>query len=254
MAALALLATSALALLGPLAPDVARPAVRGGAMRHADDAAALGRRSSRRDLLAGGVAALGSLAALPAPVHASYALYQSSYDSFQDRKTTGYVPVATSDRATLAAIQGDIRKKRPPSPYKPEKAPQYCAGMTGNVTPMYENICSNIGVSKADQSNTMADACARLAPRPAPHTGRMDGWTAALQTRGRTLHAPRLPRKPLPTRPVCARRPAVGNMNIGSYTSASGAERKAAEARLANVQMAAEAARLRQLANSQNSR
>ena len=76
--------------------------------------------------------------------------------------------------------------------------------MTGNVTPMYENICSNIGVSKADQSNTMADA--------------------------------------------------FGNMNIGSYTSASGAERKAAEARLANVQMAAEAARLRQLANSQNSR
>ena len=120
----------------------------------------VGQRSSRRELLTGG-ASLGGLALaalLPAPAHASYALYQSSYDSFQDRKATGYVPVATSDRETLAEIQRDIRKKRPQSSLRPEKAPQYCAGMTGNVSPMYENICANIGVSKADQSNTMSDA------------------------------------------------------------------------------------------------
>lgn len=40
---------------------------------------------------------------------------------------------------------------------KPTKAPQYCAGQTSAVTPMMENICANIGVSKADQSNTMVD-------------------------------------------------------------------------------------------------
>jgi hypothetical protein len=100
--------------------------------------------------------------------HASYALYQSSYDTFQERKATGYVPVATNDRESLAEIQAGIRKKRPLSAMKPEKAPQYCAGQTSSVSPMLENICANIGVSKADQSNTMSDACTRSALAPYP--------------------------------------------------------------------------------------
>ena len=114
--------------------------------------------STRRALLTGGVAATASIFAnVPAPGHASYALYQSSYDSFQDRKATGYVPVATSDVDTLAQIQKDIARKRPQNANKPTKAPQYCAGQTASVTPMLENVCANIGVSKADQSNTMLD-------------------------------------------------------------------------------------------------
>jgi len=191
---LVFIATSVLSLT-PTLPASQQPAVAA-----ASAAAAASRRGTRRDLLlAGGVAALGGLAT---PAHASYALYQSSYDTFQDRKATGYVPVATDDRASLAEIQKDIRRKRPASAMKPERTPQYCAGQTSAVTPMMENICSNIGVSKADQSNTMTDA--------------------------------------------------FGNMNIGSYTSASGAERAAQEARLARVKEAAEAARLRQVAKKMN--
>jgi hypothetical protein len=140
--------------------------------RFADDMAAVARRSTRRELLSGGAAALGLAAlATPTQARASYALYQSSYDSYQDRKATGYVPVATSDKESLKEIQGDIRSKRPASFRKPQKAPQYCAGQTSAVTPMMENICGNIGVSKADQSNTMVDACAprrRPAPRLPP--------------------------------------------------------------------------------------
>ena len=181
---------ASLALLGPLAPEPARSSA-----RTASAATDVVRHSSRRQLLTGAAAALGGLAALPAPSMASYALYQSSYDSFQDRKATGYVPVATNDRATLAEIQQDIRRKRPLPTNKPEKAPQYCAGQTASVTPMLENICSNIGASKADQSNSMTDA--------------------------------------------------FGNMNVGSYTSMTGAERAAADARLARATQAAEAARLR---------
>ena len=155
MAVLVAIATASTALLGPVTPVANRaPTVRM-AVDTADG------RSTRRDLLATAALTMigGGLAnAAPQSASASYALYQSSYDSFQDRKATGYVPVATSDRETLAEIQRDIRKKRPQSSLRPEKAPQYCAGMTGNVSPMYENICANIGVSKADQSNTMSDA------------------------------------------------------------------------------------------------
>ena len=151
LAALALGASCSMVVPPPL--GVSRVA----AARPSDLGAA--RRSTRRDLLAGGLAAIGSFAAV-APAHASYAMYQSSYDDFQDRKKTGYVPVATSDRETLAQIQADIRKRRPQSSLRPERAPQYCAGQTSAVTPMLENVCANIGVSKADQSNTMTDACA----------------------------------------------------------------------------------------------
>ena len=122
--------------------------------------AALRAAPSRREMLSASGASLLALAALPLPAHASYALYQASYDSFGERKATGYVPVATSDRATLSAIQTDIQRKRPQSALKAKKAPQYCAGQTSAVSPMLENVCANIGVSKADQSNAMADSCA----------------------------------------------------------------------------------------------
>ena len=116
--------------------------------------------STRRDVLSTAGASLLALAAAPLPSHASYALYQASYDSYGERKATGFVPVATSDTATLSAIQGDIQRKRPQSALKAKKAPQYCAGQTSAVSPMLENVCANIGVSKADQSNAMVDSCA----------------------------------------------------------------------------------------------
>jgi len=151
MASILLGAASTLALLVPLSPTATQNAV-------APTAPAPAGRSSRRELLAGGALGLAAAVLQPLPAHASYALYQSSYDSFQDRKTTGFVPVATNDRESLAEIQAGIRRKRPQSSQKPTKAPQYCAGQTSAVSPMLENICANIGVSKADQSNTVTDA------------------------------------------------------------------------------------------------
>lgn len=144
------LGSSSLALRTPLTPSQPTASSRPG------DGPV--RSSTRRELLF--ASSIAMVAALPSPAHASYALYQSSYDSFQERKTTGYVPVATDDKETLAEIQRDIRRKRPQTALKPEKAPQYCAGQTSAVTPMMENICANIGVSKADQSNSMVDECA----------------------------------------------------------------------------------------------
>lgn len=123
---------------------------------------ATGASSGDLDLLrsaahVGAAALVTAAVALPPPAHASYALYQASQNSYTERKATGYVPVATNDKATLASIQEDILKKRPASALKVKKTPQYCAGQMASVQPMMENICSNIGLSKADQSNTMVD-------------------------------------------------------------------------------------------------
>lgn len=112
-----------------------------------------GRRESL--LLAGGslIAALG----LPLqPASASYALYKAAGDTMAERKATGdWKP--GNDRAILSGIQDDIKAKRPFS--KPSKyAGKYCAGQTSGVQPMLENICANIGISKADQSNAQADS------------------------------------------------------------------------------------------------
>ena len=106
-------------------------------------------------LLAGGslIAALG----LPLqPASASYALYKAAGDTMAERKATGdWKP--GNDRAILSGIQDDIKAKRPFS--KPSKyAGKYCAGQTSGVQPMLENICANIGISKADQSNAQADS------------------------------------------------------------------------------------------------
>ena len=111
--------------------------------------------SSRRQVLVGLSTLLAG--ALPRGAEASYALYQASQASFDERKATGYVPVATNDRATLAEIQAEIAVKRPRSERLQKKPPQYCAGQMAAVQPMMENVCANIGISKADQSNTMRD-------------------------------------------------------------------------------------------------
>lgn len=94
------------------------------------------------------------------PAYASYALYQASQQDYTDRKATGFKPVATSDTATLSQIQADIERKKGATytKNKAKKAPQYCAGQTSSVSPMMENICQNIGASKADQTNTRKDA------------------------------------------------------------------------------------------------
>uniref|UniRef100_A0A6T0DSM7 Uncharacterized protein n=2 Tax=Chrysotila carterae TaxID=13221 RepID=A0A6T0DSM7_CHRCT len=96
--------------------------------------------------------------AAPSGADASYALYKASQDSYAQRKEEGYVPTATSDRQSLAEIQAEIARKRPRSELQKKRKPQYCAGQMGTVQPMMENICENIGLSKADQSNTLPDA------------------------------------------------------------------------------------------------
>ena len=71
-----------------------------------------------------------------------FALYQASQDSYIDRKKTNFVPVATNDRATLRAIQGDIAQKRGAAyaSAKAKKKVQYCAGQMASVQPMMENV------------------------------------------------------------------------------------------------------------------
>jgi hypothetical protein len=88
---------------------------------------------------------------VPRPASASYALYSASQQSFDERKATGFVPVATNDRATLRSIQDDLDKKRPERTKKKVKV-AYCAGDTAWVSPLYENACTTFGVSKADQT------------------------------------------------------------------------------------------------------
>lgn len=112
--------------------------------------------SDRRQVLAG-LSLLLASGVLPGRAEASYALYQASQSSFDERKATNYVPVATNDRATLSEIQDEISRKRPRSERQLKKPPQYCAGQMAAVQPMMENVCANIGISKADQSNTMRD-------------------------------------------------------------------------------------------------
>jgi hypothetical protein len=119
---------------------------------HRGEGAVVGRRGA---LL--GFSALVATSALPRGADASYAMYAASQASFDERKKTGYVPVATSDKESLREIQSDIQRKRPQSALQLKKQPQYCAGQMSNVQPMMENICSNIGLSKADQSNTRKD-------------------------------------------------------------------------------------------------
>ena len=117
---------------------------------------------------------------------------------------------------------------------------------------MLENICGNIGVSKADQSNSMADACAHHAPP----RGAVALWTGGGH-RAHTLrpHAPS--RAPSRARSWlidgrATSLPAVGNMNIGQYSSLSGEEKRRAEAQNAAFLQAAEAARIRQMVREQN--
>ena len=132
VAVLVAIATASTALLGPVTPVANRAPT----VRMAVDTADGG--STRRDLLATAALTMigGGLAnAAPQSASASYALYQSSYDSFQDRKATGYVPVATSDTASLSELQDNIRRKRPMSTNKPEKAPQYAAACARTAVP-----------------------------------------------------------------------------------------------------------------------
>mmetsp|Transcript_135 Transcript_135/g.486 ORF Transcript_135/g.486 Transcript_135/m.486 type:complete len:144 (-) Transcript_135:708-1139(-) len=119
--------------------------------------------SSRRNVLLGVGAMLttapASLLAAPHAAQASYAMYAASQKSFEERKADkNWKPVATSDRETLAQIQADIAKKRPRSERLAKKPPQYCAGQMSMVSPMMENMCANIGTSKADQANTKLDS------------------------------------------------------------------------------------------------
>jgi hypothetical protein len=139
--------------------------------------------TSRRSALFSAGAGLLAATLQPQGAHASYAMYAASQDTFIERKASGYVPVATSDKASLAEIQADITRKRPQSELKRRKPPQYCAGQTASVSPMLENVraarppghlrfccacppcsghvrqvCANVGISKADQSNTRVDA------------------------------------------------------------------------------------------------
>ena len=147
------------ALLSPLVTTLAMHTPPGAAPGSQTRAAAA--VSGRRDVLAGAgaTAALALLGGLPGRAEASYALYQASQDSYIDRKKTNFVPVATNDKATLRAIQGDIAQKRGAAyaSAKAKKKVQYCAGQMASVQPMMENRCDTYGISKADQSTTTRD-------------------------------------------------------------------------------------------------
>jgi hypothetical protein len=107
---------------------------------------------SRRSILGAAlVAAGGALGAFPRPASASYALYSASQASFDERKKTGFVPVATDDKASLQEIQDDLDRKRPERLRKPKRV-VYCAGDTAANTPFLTNGCTTFGVSKADQT------------------------------------------------------------------------------------------------------
>jgi len=113
-----------------------------------------GPRADRRSILEAALASVISsvgLAAYPRRASASYALYQASQASFDDRKKSGFVPVATSDRETLQEIQEDLNRKRPERMKRNAKV-VYCAGDTAWVTPYLDNACTTFGASKADQT------------------------------------------------------------------------------------------------------
>jgi hypothetical protein len=83
-------------------------------------------------------------------------MYAASQESYNERKATGFVPVATNDRATLQAIQYDLDKKRPQRVTQAARTKKtVCAGDTSSVSPFLENRCGNIetgtfATSKAD--------------------------------------------------------------------------------------------------------
>merc|ERR1719183_1753286 len=66
------------------------------ALRLSEDEAAPGRRS-----VLSVASALCLLGALPRSADASYAMYKASQSTYLERQATGYVPVATDDKATL---------------------------------------------------------------------------------------------------------------------------------------------------------
>jgi hypothetical protein len=106
--------------------------------------------SRRQALLTAAVAALS-----PKPANASYALYAASQDDYNTRRAEKWVPVATSDVKTLAAIQDELDQKRPQrKKIAATRKDVYCAGVTSSVSPLIENRCrpENTGVSKADQT------------------------------------------------------------------------------------------------------
>ena len=187
--------------------------------------------SSRRDVLSAASASPARCA--PLPSHASYALYQASYDSYGEREATGYVPVATSDKATLSAIQNDIQRKRPQSALKAKKPPQYCA-----VRRLLSHPCLRMSVRTS--------ACPR-------RTSRTRWWIAVRPRPCRAcLTQPRLSQVRAPRRShacsqshACALCCADGNMNVGAFNGLSGRDAYEADARQAYVRQAATAARQR---------
>ena len=81
---------------------------------------------------------------VPRSTSASYALYQASQQSFLDRKSSNWVPVATDDKATLAAIQTEIARKRPFNDKQIKKKSRYCVGETSMNQPMMINVCDYV--------------------------------------------------------------------------------------------------------------
>ena len=71
------------------------------------DRPVVGRRGAL-ELVAAASIALG----VPAQASASYAMQNAAQVSYDQRKASGFKPVATSDRETLAALQDKIDDKR----------------------------------------------------------------------------------------------------------------------------------------------
>lgn len=153
---------SASALIGPAAapPRPSMPIVSGEPHLASSSSGSIVARSGRRQFMASLAAGAAALTALPTAGHASYALYAASLDTITERKASGdWQKSIGTDTTALQEIQAGIARKRPTYSQKAAtKVPQYCAGQTSAVSPMMENRCVNIGVSKADQSNAMADS------------------------------------------------------------------------------------------------
>ena len=144
--------------------------------------------SGRRDVLAGaGAAAAFALLGLPSGAQASYAMYQASQDSYLDRKSEGFVPVATSDKATIRAIQSDIADRRPQyRAVKAKKKPAQCCAMSS---------ISWLSIRPAGAPGTFLSARSRpRLPQAPARLGQPAAW-AALAGPTRTLFSTQVLRR-----------------------------------------------------------
>lgn len=113
---------------------------------------------SRREALVSlfGTSSLVASLLLPKPALASYALIKANSQKVNQKPTT-----RAEELRILASVEGSAAWYATHPELRPKnyRGPKYCAGNTASVSPMMENRCDIIGITKADQSNNKkADA------------------------------------------------------------------------------------------------